>query len=194
MMDRTITLETDRVRIEPLCAVHMPDLIRNADDPALWEFTYTGNPFTNERDAERWFDESAVPGHLTFAIVDKPSGETIGSTRYFEIFPEHRRLEIGYTFIARRFWRTHVNTHCKFLLFRYAFEEWGAVRVQLKGEAINMRSRNAMQRIGAAYEGTLRNFRIRPDTGEIRSVSYYSVIAEEWPALKSRLETGIYAV
>ncbi len=194
MINPTIQLETDRVRLEPLGEQHLSDLICNANDEALWELTYAVNPFTNPLDAAAWLEAACAPGQVSFAIVDRPSGETIGSTRYFDIHPEHRKLEIGYTFIARKYWRTHVNTHCKFVLFQYAFERWNAIRVQLKGEAINARSRAAMERIGATYEGTLRNFRIHPVTGEPRSVSYYSVLAQEWPALKARLENSVYAV
>ncbi len=186
-MDRTLVLQTERVRLEPLDEKHLPGLIKNGNDPALWELTFGDNPFGAQGTAEQWLREALASDHIPFAIVDIPTEETIGSTRYLDIQPEHRKLEIGWTFIAQRFWRTHVNTHCKFLLMQYAFEEWNAVRVQLKGEAINVRSRAAMERIGAVYEGTLRNFRIHPASGEIRSTSFYSVIAEEWPSVKARL-------
>lgn len=189
-MDERIELETDRVRLEPLSAHHLDDLIRNANDPALWEFTYGTNPFGSRAEAEAWLHDALTCGHVAFAVVDRETGEAIGSTRYLDIAPEHRKLEIGYTFIAKRYWRTHVNTHCKFLLLQYAFERWNAQRVQLKGEAINLRSRAAMERIGATYEGTLRNFRIHPN-GELRSVSFYSILAPEWPAVKSRLTDQI---
>lgn len=112
--------------------------------------------------------------------------DVAGSTRYLDISPEHHKLEIGWTFLARRFWRTHVNTEAKFLLLKYAFEEWNAQRVQLKAEAINTRSHNAILRIGATHEGTLRNFRTRGD-GQIRDVAFYSIIAPEWPGVKARI-------
>lgn len=187
MFSRTTVLETDRVRLEPLAERHLPDLRRNADDPALWEFTYSSNPFGTQASAERWLADALASDHVPFAIVDRGSNETIGSTRYFDIVPEHRKVEIGWTFVARRFWRTHVNTHCKYLLFAHAFEDRSAVRVALKGEAINARSRAAMANAGATFEGTLRNFRIHPASGQLRDVSFYSVIAAEWPAVKARL-------
>ena len=192
MIDREIELESDGVRLEPLHARHLPDLARVGRDPALWEFTYGSNPFTNEADTTRWLhDATRTQDVLAFAIVDKRTGAIAGSTRYLDIQPVHRKLEIGYTFLGRDFWRTHVNTECKYLLFTYAFETWGAQRVQLKGEAINMRSRNAMERIGATYEGTMRSFRVKPETGEIRDTSFYSVIAPEWPRVKAMLEGRI---
>lgn len=126
---------------------------------------------------------------MPFAVIDKRSGALAGSTRYMDIVDQYRKLEIGWTFLSRTYWRTHVNTEMKFLLFRYAFEEWNAIRVQLKAEAVNQRSRNAILRLGATYEGTLRNFRIQPSDGSIRSVSYYSVTNGEWPIVKERLLT-----
>jgi len=186
-MDKTIALETARVRLEPVRPEHLPELAACANDPALWEFTFSGYPFGNEDDTRAWLDTATRESTLTFVIIDKPSQRIIGSTRYFDIDEINHKLEIGWTFVAREFWRTHVNTECKYLLFRYAFEEWGANRVQLKGEAINLRSRAAMERVGATFEGTLRAFRVH-STGDIRDTSFYSVIAPEWPALKARLE------
>ncbi|HEV7180752.1 MAG TPA: GNAT family protein [Candidatus Baltobacteraceae bacterium] len=190
MLDHTFVLETARVRLEPLDASHLEALIASCNDPALWEFTFQPNPFTNDVDARRWLEAAHTPSSVPFAIIDRATGLPIGSTRYHEIVPEHRKLEIGWTFVARSHWRTHVNTECKYLLLRHAFDEWSAVRVQLKGEARNARSREAMARIGATYEGTMRNFRIRPD-GERRDVSYYSITADEWPGVRTMLEARI---
>ncbi len=184
-------LETAQIRLERLSRAHLGDLRRNANDEALWAYTYSTNPFRTERESAQWLHEALHSGHIAFAIVDKANGEAVGSTRYLNIVPEHRKLEIGSTFIARRLWRTHVNTHSKYLLFEHAFEDWNAVRVSLKGEAINQRSREAMVRIGASYEGTHRNYRIHPSTGQLRDVAFYSVIASEWPDVKSRLRTYI---
>jgi len=191
--ERNVILETERVRLEPLAHAHLPDLIAAGNDPALWEFTYNSNAFTNDADAWAWFDYATdTSDKITFAVIDKASGAAVGSTRLFDIEPVHRKMEIGWTWIARRFWRTHVNTECKYLLLRHAFESWRANRVQLKGEAINMRSRNAMAGIGATYEGTLRAYRVHP-SGEIRDTSFYSIIAPEWPAVRARLEERLRA-
>lgn len=183
-------LEGEGVRLEPLANAHLTALRESASDQALWDFTYAPNPFTSAHDAQSWLDEALrAPHQWPFAIVDKHSGEVAGSTRFLDMAPEHRKLEIGWTFLAPRFWRTHVNTETKLLLMRYAFEQWNAVRVQLKAEAVNERSRRAILRLGATYEGTLRNFRIRPSDATIRDVSFYSVTVEEWPMVKARLLT-----
>src|SRR6185437_2647015 len=145
---------------------------------------------TNDADAQAWLAQTlqthdAVP----FAVIDKRTGALAGSTRYMDVVPDYRKVEIGWTFLSRKYWRTHVNTEMKFLMMRYAFEEWNAIRVQLKAESVNARSRAAIMRLGATYEGTLRNFRIRPSDGSIRSVSFYSVTGDEWPTVKERMLT-----
>lgn len=190
-MERNIVLQNARVRLEPLGPVHLPALIACANDPALWEFTFQPNPFRARENAEAWLRQAMeTPDMRAFAIVDRESGEVCGSTRYLDISEEHRKLEIGWTFHARKWWRTHVNTQTKLLLLEYAFENWNAVRVQFKAEAVNLRSHRAILRLGAKHEGTLRNFRIRPDTGERRAVAFYSILDTEWPAIKARLTSG----
>jgi len=189
-MEHAISLEGYGVRLEPLAQRHLPGLMA-CDEPALWEFTYQPSPFGDEAGAREWL-ASALGGEdrIAFAIVDVRSGEIAGSTRYLDVQPAHRKLEIGWTFLARRFWRTHVNTACKLLLLRYAFERWGARRVQLKAEAINQRSHRAILGIGATFEGTLRAYRVRPD-GESRDTSFYSIIRPEWPAVERRLTAAL---
>jgi RimJ/RimL family protein N-acetyltransferase len=186
-MQHAIGLQGYGVRLEPLARKHLNALQLLGNDPSLWEFTFGCNPFTTDADAQRWLEDVlADPDMLAFAIVDESSGKIAGSTRYLEISQAHRKLEIGWTFLGRSFWRTHVNTAAKLLLLQYAFEEWNALRVQFKAEAVNTRSRSAILRLGATYEGTLRSFRIRSN-GEIRDTSFFSVIRSEWPAVKERL-------
>lgn len=180
-------LEGHAVRLEPLSQAHLHALAECANDPALWEFTFQSNPLATVKGAKEWLAAAlAAEDQRAFAIVDTHTGDIAGSTRYLDIVEPHRKLEIGWTFLARRFWRTHVNTAAKFLLCRYAFEEWNAVRVQFKAEAVNKRSHRAILRLGAIHEGTLRNFRIRPN-GELRDTAFYSITAAEWPAIKDRL-------
>jgi RimJ/RimL family protein N-acetyltransferase len=180
-------LEGHAVRLEPLSHTHLHALTECANDPELWEFTFQSNPLATVKGAKEWLAAAlAAEDQRAFAIVDTHTGDIAGSTRYLDIVEPHRKLEIGWTFLARRFWRTHVNTAAKFLLCRYAFEEWNAVRVQFKAEAMNKRSHRAILRLGAIHEGTLRNFRIRPN-GELRDTAFYSITAAEWPTIKERL-------
>lgn len=187
MIDKTIVLEGYGIRLEPLHARHMAELREACDDPALWEHTFSASPFGSDESASAWLASMRDnPRYLTFAVIDAASGSAIGSTSFLDVEPAHRKLEIGWTFLASRYWRTHVNTACKRLLMGYAFEDWGAIRVQFKAEAKNARSRRAIERIGATFEGVFRNFRIKAD-GEIRDTSFYSVIDSEWPAVRARL-------
>lgn len=131
--------------------------------------------------------EATTGASQPFAIVHQPTGKAIGSTRCLDIQPENRSLEIGWTWIGTPWQRTAINTECKYLLLRHAFETLNCVRVQLKTDARNQRSQQAILRIGAKLEGTLRKHRINYD-GHIRDSVYFSVIAEEWPVVKAKLE------
>lgn len=185
-----IVHESARVRLEPLGENHLAELRRTCNDPELWQFTFQPNPFHDDAAAIAWLAQAQHSENTqAFAIVDKVSGALAGSTRYLDICWEHRKVEIGWTFLSRPFWRSYVNTETKLLLLTYAFERWNALRVQLKAEAANARSREAILRLGACFEGTLRNFRLRPADSTVRDVSFYSVIAQEWPQVKRRLVT-----
>jgi RimJ/RimL family protein N-acetyltransferase len=184
-----LVLESARVRLEPLAQTYAADLHAACNDPALWEYTFQGNPFGSPESTIESIDLAhQYTNSRPFAIVDRATGRAIGSTRYLDIDESNRKLEIGWTYLARAYWRTPFNTECKLLLLRYAFETWNAVRVQFKAEAINTRSHRAIERIGATHEGTLRNFRIRPG-GELRDTSFFSIIASEWPSVKTHLES-----
>ncbi len=181
-----LVLEGERVRIEPLAVRHLSDIIARCANPALREFTFQPNPLTNEPDAREWLEKARGDDSVrSFAIVERASGAAIGSTRYLDIVPKDRKLEIGWTFLARDTWRTGINSECKLLLLGYAFDEWNAIRAQLKADSINMRSRDAIGRLGATCEGTLRDCRIRPD-GQPRGITYFSILAAEWPAVQRR--------
>lgn len=123
---------------------------------------------------------------VVFAIIDQATGRAVGSTRYLSISHKDRGLEIGYTWLGRPYRRTAINTECKLLLMTHAFEDLGAIRVQYKTDQRNESSQRAIERIGATFEGALRNHMIMPD-GFHRTSMYYSVTIEEWPAVKSQL-------
>ncbi len=122
-----------------------------------------------------------------FVIFERPLNRIVGSTRFLEITPAHRRIEIGWTWLSPDVWRTPINTECKYLLLRHCFETLGTIRVQLKTDARNVRSQAAIERIGGVREGLLRHHRVMPD-GYLRDSVYYSILVEEWPAVKARLE------
>jgi N-acetyltransferase len=183
------TLEGEHVRLEPLRLDHLPRLTEIGSVEEVWRHL-TGR-FETEADmrefietAMKWQSEgTAVP----FATIDKATGLAVGSTRFANIAREHRRVEIGWTWIAPQWQRTAVNTEAKYLMLRHAFETWGCGRVELKTNAKNEKSRRAMLRIGAKEEGTLRNHMVNPD-GSFRDTVYFSIIDVEWPGVKRALE------
>jgi len=190
---RPVTLEGRHARLEPLAARHAPDLHRVGQAPEVWR--YLPRPeLAAVADAEAWIAQTlklaAGGSQLPFAIVHRASGRAVGSTRFMDIRRRDRALEIGWTWLGVEFQRTALNTECKYLLLRHAFEELGAVRVQLKTDARNERSQRAIERIGAVREGVLRQHMILWD-GFVRDSVYYSVVDREWPAVKQRLEARL---
>jgi N-acetyltransferase len=187
-----VTLEGSIVRMEPLASRHFDDLLRVAIDPALWRWTIARPQ--DEAGFRQWFDTAlanAADGtEQPFATIDKPSGRAVGSSRFLSIVPEHRRLEIGWTWVASAFQRSGVNREAKLLQLSHAFETLGANRVEFKTHAANERSRTALAGIGATFEGVFRSHMIMPD-GSLRDSAYFSVIAEEWPAVRAALETDL---
>ena len=148
----------------------------------------------DEAGLRRWFDAALANAEAgterPFATIDRASGRAIGSSRYLSIVPEHRRLEIGWTWVGSAFQRTGANREAKLLQLTHAFETLGANRVEFKTHSGNERSRNALAGIGATFEGVFRNHMIMPD-GSIRHSAYFSVTAEDWPVVKGRLVAGL---
>ena len=130
--------------------------------------------------------QQASGSALPFVTVEKSSGQVVGGTRFLHIVPEHRRLEIGSTWIAKPWNRTAINTEAKFLMLEHAFERLGCIRVEFMADALNERSRNPILRIGAKEEGTFRHYIITAD-GEIHNAVFYSIVESEWPSVKVRL-------
>jgi N-acetyltransferase len=184
-----VVLEGKVVRLEPLALHHLDALCAVGLEPSLWALT-TSRIATRgdmQRYVEAALGEQAVGSALPFATVERATNTVVGSTRYGNIVPQHRRAEIGWTWIAPRWQRTAVNTEAKYLMLRHAFDVMACRRVELKTSALNARSRAAMLRIGATEEGTLRRHMVQPD-GSARDSVYFSVIDEEWPAVRKRLE------
>ncbi|HVF57332.1 MAG TPA: GNAT family protein [Pyrinomonadaceae bacterium] len=189
---KPITLEGRYVRLEPLSINHLDALCEVGLDEDLWRWTTTriNTPEEMRRYVETALEEQARGVALPFVTVEKSSGRVIGSTRFAAIERTHRRVEIGFTWVARDWQRTPVNTEAKYLMLRHAFETLGTIRVEFKANSLNERSRRAILRIGAIEEGTLRNHMINA-TGSIRHSVYFSIIDSEWPALKSALEAKL---
>jgi N-acetyltransferase len=187
-----VVLEGERVRLEPLEARHLDDLARVAFDPDLWRWTIMGPQDT--AGLVRWLESALANAEAgterPFATIDRDSGRAIGSSRFMSIAPEHKRLEIGWTWVATPFQRTGANREAKLLQMTHAFETLGANRVEFKTHARNERSRTALTGIGATFEGVFREHMIMPD-GSLRDSAYFSVIEPEWPAVKARLQAGL---
>jgi N-acetyltransferase len=186
---RPVTLEGGTVRLEPLSLSHHPQLCEVGLDFELWHWT-TNNVRTPEdmrAYVEKALDEQARGVSLPFATIDQASGKVIGCTRYLNIDVTNLRVEIGATWLTKKWQRTAANTEAKYLMLRHAFEKFGCIRVELKTDSLNQRSREAILRLGAKEEGTLRNHMLTW-TGRIRHTVYFSIIDSEWPEVKKRLE------
>lgn len=180
-----VTLEGPRVRLVPLRPDHLDAFCEIGLDPSIWTFT-GGQHMT--RDAMQAYIERALARDdaLAFATTLTATGEVVGSTRFGAISTEHRRVEIGWTWIAPARQRSFVNTEAKLLMLTHAFETWRCQRVEFKTHVRNQRSRTAIERLGAKQEGVFRKHMIQPD-GTIRDTVYYSIVDDEWPDVRGRL-------
>ena len=182
------SLEGHGVRLEPLTAAHARNLEVAASDGQLWELWYTSVPAPSDVAA---YIEAALAGQaagrmLPWAVRELETGAIVGSTRYHDIVADIDRVEIGYTWYAQRWQRTHVNTACKLLLFAHAFESLGCQVVGLRTDNFNFASQRAIAALGAKLDGVLRHHQARRD-GTVRDSWMYSVLAREWPDVKRHL-------
>jgi RimJ/RimL family protein N-acetyltransferase len=189
-----LVLEGRIVRLEPMTLDHVDGLTAVAEDPALWRWT-TGRPM--DRAAMLEWVERALANRDSgtehpWVTVDRATGRPIGSSRYLNIVLEHRRLEIGWTWVTTAWQRRGANREAKLLMIEHAFERLGCMRVEFKTDALNAQSRSALAGIGATFEGVFRRHMVMPD-GRIRDSAYFSIIEEEWPAVKARLEASVVA-
>jgi RimJ/RimL family protein N-acetyltransferase len=187
---KPVVLTGKHVRLEPMTEEHIPGLAEIGVGQTFWDFMVYGN-INSVADMRNWVLEllgRAEKGtDLPFVAIHLASGRVAGATRYLNIMPQDRGLEIGGTWYGLDFQRTPVNTECKYLLLQHAFETLGCIRVQLKTDLRNERSQKAIERIGAVKEGVLRNHMILPD-GHIRHSVFYSILDKEWLDVKKRLE------
>ena len=183
-------MESTHLRIEPLTVARIPELFSAiGTDPEIYQWL----PFSTPSDLDEFskifqnfVDESTSGKRVAFAVVLKSTGLAIGTTSFLDLNPTHRSIEIGSTFYAKEYWRSFVNTECKLMMLSDAFEVRGAERVTLKTDSQNERSRAAILRLGASYEGILRHHMLRPN-GTWRDSAYFSILSEEWPAVKASL-------
>jgi RimJ/RimL family protein N-acetyltransferase len=189
-----ITLEGRHVRLEPLAMAHLAGLAQVGLDEELWRWIPSPVRTAEEMAAyiETALAEQERGVSLPFAILERATGRAIGSTRFGNIERTHHRVEIGWTWVAHAWQRTAVNSEAKYVLLRHAFEALGCMRVELKTDSLNERSRAAIRRIGAQEEGTFRNHMITA-SGRIRHTVYFSIIDSEWPLVKARLESMLRA-
>ncbi|HET9912460.1 MAG TPA: GNAT family protein [Anaerolineales bacterium] len=187
---KPVVLTGKHVRLEPMTEEHVPGLAEIGVGQTFWDFMLYGN-MNSVDDMRNWvldiLSRAKKGTDLPFVVIHLASGRVAGATRYLNIVPKDRGLEIGGTWYGLEFQRTPVNTECKYLLLQHAFETLGCIRVQLKTDLRNERSQKAIERLGAVREGVLRNHMILPD-GRYRYSVFYSILDTEWPQVKKRLE------
>lgn len=187
---KPITLSTNKVTLRPLSEEHLHDFYQAGSFPEIWRWSLP-DKCTSLATTKEWLQysqEMTDKGeHVPFGIFDNETQEFVGSTRFCTIKPDDRNVEIGFTFITPKYQRSHINTHAKYCLLKHAFEDLNAIRVEFKTHEQNEKSRNAIARLGAKFEGILRNQRILSD-GTFRNTAIFSVLEDEWPVVKKELE------
>ncbi len=189
-----LVLEGKNVRLEPMRVDHLPALIEVGMDESLWK--WTNNIVKDESDIERYVRDALAMQMqgtaLPFVTIDKATGTVVGSTRFGNIDTANRKAEIGWTWINPKWQRTVINTETKLLMLTHAFEVWNCIRVELKTDSNNKKSKSAMRRIGCTEEGTMRNHMIT-ESGRFRHSVYFSIIQTEWENVKADLTSKLAA-
>ena len=187
-----VTLVGSHVCLEPLGWSHLPGLVGAGADPATW--TWMHAPLTDEASMRAWVEDALgardAGTEVPFATVDAATGRVLGSTRFMSIAPAHRRLEIGWTWLDRAAQGGGANSEAKLLMLEHAFERLGAMRVEFKTDARNVRSRAALAGIGATFEGVFRRHQLMAG-GRVRDSAWYAVTDEDWPAVRDRLRARL---
>lgn len=191
-----LVLEGPNLRLVPLQRDWLPTLVAQADRPRIWQYYFSMSGADTAKVEAFFLDlfhQQETHQMLALGVFHKPSGTLVGSSSFYELKPEHRNLEIGCTWLNDDWWGQGINEEMKYLMLAYAFERLPLIRVQFKAWIENKRSCQALEDLGAVREGVLRNHLIRAD-GAIRTSVYYSILAEEWPAVKASLEAKFPAL
>ena len=185
-----ITLIGDAITLKPIALNEVGEYLKIGGDNEIWRYL-SADHFKTRSDAERWIRSMLArqesSGSVTFSVYDKATSQLAGSTSLLEVRVPHKGLEIGYTWYGTAFQRSHVNTATKLVLLTHAFDELGAIRVQLQTDERNKRSQTAISRIGAKKEGILRSHKVYPD-GYVRDSAMFSITSGDWPGVRQRLQ------
>jgi N-acetyltransferase len=183
-----VTLQSQRLNLEPLAQRHCEDLVEAVKDGALWTLWYTSvpSPDTMQAEIERRLALQVAGSMLPFAVIDNTTGRAVGMTTYMNVDAKNRHVEIGSTWYRKSVQRTALNTQCKLMLLTHAFEALDCIAVEFRTHAFNHQSRTAIERLGAKLDGVLRNHQIASN-GTLRDTYVYSIIASEWPTVKANL-------
>ncbi|MBF4490357.1 GNAT family N-acetyltransferase [Psychrobacter sp. N25K4-3-2] len=179
------TLSSNGITLKPLMLSHVTDLMEACQDGELWNINETSVP-EPDKVIDYINTADSMPNRQAFVVIDESNGKAIGTTSFHDILPTSKRLEIGYTWYAKSYWRTHVNTTCKLMLLSYIFETLKYQTVGWRTDIDNHRSQQAIERLGAKKDGVIRGNRIRRD-GIISDTVMYSVVSSEWPQIKPKL-------
>jgi len=190
-LQHPLMLKGRKVELRPVEEENLGELFTVAQDPDIWRLTSVdySDPAIFYPNFKAAMHDRELGKAYPFLICLSESGRVIGTTRYLEIHPLDKKLEIGVTWMASAFWGSGINAECKQLLLEHGFETLGVNRVQFRAKADNARSRRALEKIGATFEGVMRQDKIEPN-GRPRDTAFYSIVREEWPALKARLAAG----
>lgn len=189
---KSLILEGKYVKLVPLALEHHDDLVESTKDGELWKLWYATVPSPENmlKEINHRLVEQQAGRMIPFAVIDNNSGKAVGMTTYFKISAVDRRLDIGWTWYRKSAQKTPINTECKLLMLKHAFEDLNCIAVGFGANYFNKNSQRAIERLGAKYEGTIRNLRIMPN-GEICDFCMYSIIASEWNTVKVNLKAKL---
>lgn len=184
-----VTLKNEEVELVPLSQAHHDDLVLAVQDGEVWRLPYAAvpSPQNMKEEIDKRLSLQDQKMMLPFTVIHRPTNKIVGMTSYCQIDTINRRLDIGFTWYSKSFWRTPLNISCKSLLLEHAFEQLDCIAVGFRVDTLNQRSQNAVKRLGAKLEGVVRNYSILPN-GHVRDMCFFSILPHEWPRIKDYLK------